>query len=82
MCRHETASSVLRLVLYANLYWSLGRDVKEPISLNTSDSRTLRGTGLHAIGRNFGEAGSGVILQVANVVKDLGGLMDNCAEHL
>ncbi len=68
--RHETASRVLRLALYANWYGSLGRDVKESISFNISDSRTLRGTGLHAIGRILGEAavddffGSGVILVV------------------
>ncbi len=68
--RHETASRVLRLALYANWYGPLGRVVKEPILFNTNDSRTFRGTGLHAIGRIFGEAavdhffGSGVILVV------------------
>ncbi len=46
---------MLRLALYANWYGSLGRVVKEPILFNTNDSRTFRGTGLHAIGRIFGE---------------------------
>ncbi len=42
----------------------------EPISFNSSESRTLRGTGLHAIGRIFEQAavndflGRGVILVV------------------
>ncbi len=46
--RHETASRVLRLALYANWCGSLSRDVKEPILFNTSDSRTFRGTGLQS----------------------------------
>ncbi len=33
----------------------------EPISFKTSDSRTLRGTGLHAIGRIFGQAAEALI---------------------
>ncbi len=53
--RPETASRVLHLALYANWYGSLGRVIIEPILFNTSDSRTLRGTGLHAIGRTFGQ---------------------------
>ncbi len=53
---HETASKVLRFALYANWYGSLGRVAMKPILFNTSDSRTLRGTGLHAIGRIFGQA--------------------------
>ncbi len=43
------------LILYANRYGSLGRVVIEPVLFNTNDSRTLRGTGLHAIGRMIGE---------------------------
>ncbi len=54
--KHETASRVLRFALYGNWYGSLGRVAMEPISFNTGDSRTLRGTGLHAIGRIFGQA--------------------------
>ncbi len=52
------------------LHQSHLRVLMEPISFNTSDSRTLRGTGLHAIGRIFGQAvvddflGRGVILVV------------------
>ncbi len=46
----------LRLALYSNWYGSLGRVVKETILYNTDDSRTFRGTGLHAIGRIFEEA--------------------------
>ncbi len=50
---------------------------------NTSDSRTLRGTGLHAIGRIFGEAvvddflGSGVILVVRQESGSTPVLMDS-----
>ncbi len=69
--RYEAASRVLRLTSYANWYRSLGyRVVIEPILFNTSDSRTLRGTGLYAIRRIFREAvvgdffGRGVILVV------------------
>ncbi len=81
--KHETASRVLRLALYANWYGSLCRDVKEPISFNTSDSRTLSGTGLHAMGRNFGEVavddffGSGVILVVRQESGSTPVLMDS-----
>ncbi len=46
---------MLRLALYANWYESLGRVVIEQILFSTGDSRTLRGTGLHAIGRIFGQ---------------------------
>ncbi len=68
--KYETASRVLRFAIYANSYGLLGCVVMETISFNTSDSRTLRGTGLHAIGRVFGQAavdvflGRGVILVV------------------
>ncbi len=68
--KHATASRVLRFALYANLCGSFGRVVMEQISFNTSDSRALRCTGLHAIGRIFGQAavdefwGRGVILVV------------------
>ncbi len=54
----------------------------EPISFNTSDSRTLRGTGLLAIGRIFGQAaeddflGSGVILEVRQETGSMPVLMD------
>ncbi len=48
--KHETPSRVLRFALYANWNGSLGRVVMEPISFNVRDSRTLRSTGLHAIG--------------------------------
>ncbi len=54
--KHVTASRVLRFALYTNWYGSLGRVVMEPISFNISDSITLRGTGLHAVGRIFGQA--------------------------
>ncbi len=54
--KRATASRVLRFALYANLYGSLGRVVMEPILFNTSDPRTLRGDGLHSIGRIFGRA--------------------------
>ncbi len=60
--KHGTASRVLRFALYANWYGSFGRVVKEPISFITSDSRTLRGTGRHAIGRIFEQAAVDVIL--------------------
>ncbi len=56
LLRVLAASRVLRLTLYANWYWSLGHVVKEPILFNTNDSRTFWDTGLHAIGRIFGEA--------------------------
>ncbi len=59
--RHETASRVLRFALYANWYGSLGRVVMKPIYFNTSDSRTLRGTGLHAIGHSFGQVAVAVV---------------------
>ncbi len=55
----------------------------EPISFNSSDSRTLRGTGLHAIGRIFGQAaeddfsGSGVILVVRQESGSTPVLMDS-----
>ncbi len=86
--RHEASSRVeesrvLRLALYANWYRSHGRDVKEPISFKTSDSRTLRGTGMHAIGRIFGETavddffGSGVILVVRQESGSTPVLMDS-----
>ncbi len=79
--KHAKASRVLHFALYANWYGSLGRVVIEPISFNTSDSKTSRGIELHAIGRIFGQAavddflGSGVIL----VVRQESGtvLMDN-----
>ncbi len=54
--KHETASRLLRFAFYANGHRSLGRVVMEPILTNTSDLRTLRGTGLHAIGRILGKA--------------------------
>ncbi len=41
---------------YANWYGPLGCVVKEPIQFNTSDPRTLKGTGQHAMGGIFGEA--------------------------
>ncbi len=47
---------MLRLALCANWYGSLGRVVLEQVLFNTYDSRTLRRTGQHAIGRIFGEA--------------------------
>ncbi len=47
---------MLRLALYANWHQSLCRIIIEAILFNTSDSRTLRGTRLHAIGRIFGQA--------------------------
>ncbi len=53
--KHATASRVLRFALYANCYGSVGRVVIGTTSFNTSDSRTLRGTELHAIGRIFGQ---------------------------
>ncbi len=68
--RHETASRVLCLALYVNLFGSLGRVVMEPILFNTSDSNTWRSTGLHAIRHIFGLVavddffGRGVILVV------------------
>ncbi len=55
----------------------------EPISFNTSDSRTLKGTGLHAIGRIFGQVaeddflGSGVILVVRQESGSTPVLLDN-----
>ncbi len=55
----------------------------EPISFNGSDSRTLRGTGLHAIGRIFGQAakddflGSGVIFVVRQESGSTPVLMNN-----
>ncbi len=39
--RHETASAVLRLALYANWYGSLDRDVKEPMLFNTTTQERL-----------------------------------------
>ncbi len=81
--RHETASRVLRLALYANWYGSLGRVIIEPILFNTSHSITLRGTGLHAIGRDFRQAavddffGSGVILVVRQESGSTPVLMDS-----
>ncbi len=54
-----------------------------PISFNTSDSRNLRGTGLHAIGRIFGQAavdgflGRGVILVVRQESGSTPVLMDS-----
>ncbi len=81
--KHATASRVLRLALYANWYGSFGHVVMEPISFNTSDSRTLRGTGLHAIGRIFAQAaeddflGSGVILVVRQESGSTPVLMDS-----
>ncbi len=53
----------------------------EPISFNTSDSRTLR-TGLHAFGRILGQAaddflGSGVILVVRQESGSTPVLMDS-----
>ncbi len=68
--KHETASTVRRFALYAKWYGSLDRAIMDPILLNSSDSGTLRGTGLHAIGRSFGQSavddfsGRGVILVV------------------
>ncbi len=49
-------SPVLRLALYAKWNGALGCVVMEPMLLNISDSRKLRGTGLHAMGRSFVEA--------------------------
>ncbi len=78
--KHATASRVLRFVLYANWYGSFGRVVMEPILFNT---RTLRGTGLHAIGRIFGQAAEDDFLgcEVILVVRQESGstpvLMDN-----
>ncbi len=57
--RLETASRGLRLALCENWYGSLGRAVIEPILFNTSDARTLWGTGLFAIGLIFGGAAVG-----------------------
>ncbi len=54
--RRETASRALHLHLYANWYRSIGRVVIEAIVINTGASRTLSGTGLHAIKRICGEA--------------------------
>ncbi len=68
--RPETASRVLHLALNVTWYGSLGRVIIEQILFNTSDSRTLRGTGLHVIRRIFGQTvvedffGRGVILVV------------------
>ncbi len=53
--KHEATLRALRLALYANWYGSLGRVVMEPILFNPSDPGTLRGIGLHAVGRIFGE---------------------------
>ncbi len=81
--KHETASRVLRFALYANWYGSLGRVVMELFSFNTCDSRTLRGTGLHAIGRIFGQAAvdnflcRGVILVLRQGSGSTPVLMDN-----
>ncbi len=55
----------------------------EPISFNTSDSRNLRGTGLHAIDRIFGQAavddflGIGMILVVRQESGSTPVLMDS-----
>ncbi len=49
--KHGTTSRMLCFALYANCYGSLRRVVMEPILFKTSNSRTLRGTGLHVIGR-------------------------------
>ncbi len=55
----------------------------EPILLNTSDSRILRGTGLHAIGRIFGQVAvddffdRGVILVVRQESGSASVLMDS-----
>ncbi len=79
--KHETASRVLRFAL--NGYGSLGRVVMEPILFNTCDSRALRGTGLHAIGRILGQAavdysfGGGVILVVRQESGSTPTLMDS-----
>ncbi len=54
--KHETPSKVLRFAIYANWHGSLGRVVMESISFNVRDSKTLRGTGLHAIGLIFRQA--------------------------
>ncbi len=73
--RPETASRVLCLALYVNLFRSLSRVVMGPIVFNTSDSKTWRSTGLHAIGHIFGLAavddffGRGVI----RVVRQMSG---------
>ncbi len=81
--KHATASRVLRFALHANWYGSFGRVVMEPISFNTSDSRTLRGTGLHAIGHIFGQAavddflGRGAILVVRQESGSTPVLMDS-----
>ncbi len=81
--RHEAAPRVLRLALYANWYGSLGRVMIEPILFSTSHSRTLMGTGLHEIGRIFGQAavddffGSGVILVVRQESGSTPVLMDS-----
>ncbi len=68
--KHETASRVLRFALYANWYGSLGRVVMEPILLNTSDSRTLRGTVRHAIRRIFGQAAVDDILDLLSSMEN------------
>ncbi len=55
----------------------------EPISFNTGDSKILRGTGLHAIGRIFGQAaaddflGRGVIHVARQESGSTSVLMDN-----
>ncbi len=60
-----------------------GRVIMEPISCTTIESRTLRGTGLHAIGRIFGQAavddflGRGVILVVRQESGSTPVLMDS-----
>ncbi len=81
--KHATSSGVLRFALYANWYGSFGRVVMEPISFNTSDSRIMRGSGLHAIGRIFGQAAvddvlaRGVILVVRQESGSTPVLMDS-----
>ncbi len=81
--KHAKASRVLHFALYANCYGSVGRDVIETTSFNTTDSRTLRGTKLHAIGRIFGQAavdiflGRGVILVVRQESGSTSVLMDS-----
>ncbi len=81
--KHATASRVLRSVLHANWYGSFGRVVIEPILFNNSDSRTLRGTGLHVVGCIFGQAAEDDFLgrEVIIIVRQVSGstpvLMDS-----
>ncbi len=74
---------MLRLALYANWHQSLCRIIIEAILFNTSGSKTVKGIGLDAIGRIFGQAavddffGSGVILVVRQESGSTPVLMDS-----